>query len=584
MFNYQFPCHRKLEPTLNENDNKGLQYKISNDRRSFIVIANVKAFWSLMWEWNDEVKRMIGAALALIPFARISTAENTAQKLENDLVMKKDKYQKKPPKYSKPQLIGLIIGPTLFLLIKLFVTPADMSGDANTVLASVAWIATWWVTEAIPIPITSLLPLLLFPLSGVMETGEVSASYGDDLIFLFAGSFMIALSMEKWNLHKRVALSIIAFIGANPRLIILGFMVATGFISMWISNTATTLMMVPISLAVTKHVADSLKNNTEIDTSPGKFPFGTALMLGTAYSATIGGFGSLVGAPANIILAGTVEELYGVEITFAHWFIFGIPMVVLLIPLVWLYLTRVAFPINLKNIPGGRNIVKEDLKQLGKMGYEEKVILTVFTLTALAWLTRSFFLNKFIPGLDDTLIALLGGIILFLIPAKNREGNIMDWNTALKLPWGILWLFGGGLALAAGIMKSGLDEWIGGQLVNFGNIPLILTIGLIVAMVTILTEFTSNTATSTMVYPIVAAAAASLGTNPLILMVAANMGATFAYMFPVAAPPNAIVFGTGYVKMADMAKSGVWLNLFSIVFSVIVVYYYVPIIFGNLMP
>src|SRR5690625_1376602 len=238
---------------------------------------------------------------------------------------------------------------------------------------------------------------------------------------------------------------------------------------------------------------------------------------------------------------------------------------------------------NIKNIPGGRGIVKKDLEQLGKMNYEEKVILTVFTLTALAWITRSLFLNNFIPGLDDTLIALLGGMILFLLPAKNQEGNIMDWNTALKLPWGILWLFGGGLALAAGIMKSGLDEWIGEQLITFGNVPLFLTIGLIVATITILTEFTSNTATSTMVYPIVAVAAASLGTDPIVLMVAANMGATFAYMFPVAAPPNAIVFGTGYVKMAEMAKTGIWLNLCSIIFTVFIVYYYVPIIFGDFM-
>src|SRR5690625_2719831 len=474
-------------------------------------MTSVKAFWHLMWEWNDQIKRMMKAVLTLIPMANVSTAQSTAQKMESDVKIKKDKDPKKHHNYSKPQLIGLIIGPVLFILIKLFISPADMSSDANTVLAAIAWIATWWVTEAIPIPLTSLLPLLIFPLNGIMETGEVSASYGDSLIFLFAGSFMIALSMEKWNLHNRVSLSIIAIIGANPNLIILGFMVATGFLSMWISNTATTLMMVPISLAVTKQVSDSLKNNPEIDTSPGKFPFGTALMLGTAYSATIGGFGSLVGAPANIILAGTIKNLYGIEITFARWFLFGIPMVVILIPLVWLYLIKIAFPMNIKNIPGGRGIVKKDLEQLGKMNYEEKVILTVFTLTALAWITRSLFLNNFIPGLDDTLIALLGGMILFLLPAKNQEGNIMDWNTALKLPWGILWLFGGGLALAAGIMKSGLDEWIGEQLITFGNVPLFLTIGLIVATITILTEFTSNTATSTMVYPIVAVAAASLG-------------------------------------------------------------------------
>ena len=405
----------------------------------------VKSFWLLMWDWHGEIKRMMKTAvLTILSFAKITTSNETTQKLENNLTKKKEPNLKTPPNYTKPQLIGLIVGPLLFITIKLFVAPPDMSSDANTVLATAAWIATWWITEAIPIPITSLLPILIFPLSGVMGTGEVAASYGDDLIFLFAGSFMIALAMEKWNLHKRVALSIIAFIGTNPNMIILGFMVATGFLSMWISNTATTLMMVPISLAVTKHVGDLMKNKSklDIDTTPGNFPFGTALMLGTAYAATVGGFGSLVGAPANIILAGTVKELYGVEISFARWLLFGVPMVVIMIPLIWFYLTRIAYPMKTKGIPGGREIIKKDLDGLGKMSYEEKIVLTVFLLMGFGWITRSFFLNNFIPHLDDTLIALFGGIILFLIPAKNTIGKIMDWNTALKLPWGILWLFG----------------------------------------------------------------------------------------------------------------------------------------------
>ncbi|RAZ69092.1 SLC13 family permease [Planococcus maitriensis] len=544
-----------------------------------------KKWWVQMWAWNDQAKAMMKAILTLNVLAMSTAARSTADLSKEE----KTKYanSKEPhdrsTSYTKPQLIGLLLGPILFLLIKLLVSPADMSATAVTVLAIVAWVATWWVTEAMPIPITSLLPLLLFPLLGVMETGVVSANYGDPLIFLFAGSFMIALSMEKWNLHKRIALSIISFVGTNPNMLILGFMVATAFLSMFISNTATTMMMVPISLAVAKHVADSLKGKTEVDTTPGKFPFGTALMLGTAYAATIGGFGSLVGAPANIILAATVKSLYDVEITFARWFLFGLPMVAILIPLIWLYLTKIAFPMKLQSMPGGREIVKKELVGLGKMSYEEKVILTVFTLTGVAWITRSFILNKFIPGLDDTLIALIAGILLFAIPAKNKDGNILDWDTILKLPWGILWLFGGGLALAAGIMESGLDQWIGGQLTGFGNIPLFVTIALIVGTITIMTEFTSNTATATMVYPIVAVAATTLGTDSIILMVAANMGATFAYMFPVAAPPNAIVFGTGYVKMSTMALTGVWLNLFSIVFSVIIAYFYVPIIFGHLM-
>jgi len=545
-----------------------------------------KALWARMWALDGQTKDIMKAIVTL-NFSSLGSATALAEKPIDKKSVNHKPIPKEPDKkatnYTKPQLIGLFLGPALFLLIKFFVSVTEMSPEAVSVLGVVAWIATWWVTEAMPIPITSLMPLLLFPFLGVMETGDVSANYGDPLIFLFAGSFMIALSMERWNLHKRIALSIIAFIGTNPSMLILGFMVATAALSMFISNTATTMMMVPISLAVTKHVADSLKNSN-VDTTPGKFPFGTALMLGTAYAATIGGFGSLVGAPANIILAATVKTLYDVDISFARWLLFGVPMVVLLIPTIWLYLTRVAFPMKIDNIPGGRTIIKKELNSLGKMSYEEKVVLTVFSLTGIAWITRSFVLNDLIPGLDDTLIALMAGILLFVIPAKNKEGSILDWNTLSKLPWGILWLFGGGLALAAGIMSSGLDQWIGGQLTSFSNIPLFITIGLIVATITILTEFTSNTATATMVYPIVAVAAVTLGTDPIILMVAANMGATFAYMFPVAAPPNAIVFGTGYVKMSTMAFTGIWLNLFSLIFTVIVVYFYVPLIFGNLIP
>lgn len=542
----------------------------------------LRNIWNLMWAWDRQVRNFFKFTLSLF------TPGNKDKVVKDYGNFKVPSKANRPPSYSMPQKIGLVLGPLLFVMVKILPTPDAMPAEANTVLAAILWVATWWVTEAIPIPVTSLLPIILFPLGGVMETGDVTANYGDSLIFLFAGSFMIALSMEKWDLHRRVALSIITFVGTNPNTIILGFMIATAFISMWISNTATTMLMIPIALAVTKQFSDQLKESGSLDnpvmeTAPGNFKFGTALMLGLAYSATIGGFGSLIGAPANIILAGTLNNLYDLEITFANWLLFGVPLVLILIPLLWLYLTKVAFRMNIKGIPGGRELIKKDLNALGKMSYEEKVVLTVFGFTALAWITRSFFLNNFIPLLDDALIAVIGGVLLFLIPAKNREGNIMDWNTALKLPWGILWLFGGGLALASGIMNSGLDEWIGSLLGAFEGMPTIVAIALIVATITIMTEFTSNTATATMAYPIVAVVAVTLGMNPITLMIAANMGATFAYMFPVAAPPNAIVFGTGYVKMSSMALTGVWLNLISIVISVLVVYFYVPIVFRGLM-
>ena len=546
----------------------------------------VRTVWQQLWTWNDQVTHWLKVSVLPNKISSLEKKEKNAVKSKGkvDFEQHPEPGEKKSSTYTKPQLIGLIVGPLLFLLINNFFFAPEITKEAVAVLAILAWVATWWVTEAIPIPLTSLLPLVLFPLMGIMSTGAVSTSYGDPLIFLFAGSFMIALTMEKWNLHRRIALGIIAVIGTNPNTLILGFMTATGFLSMWISNTATTMMMVPMSLAVTKQVADSLKaNGSTIDTSPGKFPFGTALMLGTAYAATLGGFGTLIGAPANTILAATVKKLYGVEISFAQWMLFGVPLVVILIPLVWLYLVKVAHPMNIKNIPGGRTIIKKELKELGKMGYEEKIVLTVFSLVAISWITRSFVLQNFIPGIDDTVIALLGAFALFLIPNKDKTGKVLDWNTVLKLPWGILWLFGGGLALASGITSSGLNEWIGGLLVNFVDIPSWITITLIVCVILALTEFTSNTATATMVYPIVAAAAAALGFDPIVLMVAACMAATFAFMFPVAAPPNAIVFGTGYVRMSVMAKTGLWLNAIGIIFIILVVWFFVPLIFGGLI-
>ncbi|WP_298785591.1 DASS family sodium-coupled anion symporter [uncultured Marinococcus sp.] len=544
---------------------------------------NFTKTWNHLWHWNDRVKSQLKNSVKILTFSQPEPkrADNVSESERQELENEEPNPPNEPRLYSKVQLIGLFLGPILFLLIQFVVQPETMSAEAVSMLGMIAWIATWWVTETLPIPVTSLLPIVLFPVLGIMEMEGVTASYGDPLIFLFAGSFMIALTMEKWNLHKRIALSVIAFVGTNPNTIILGFMIATGFLSMWISNTATTMMMVPISIAVAKHVSDSLKD-TDIDTSPGVFPFGTALMLGTAYAATIGGFGTLIGAPANTILAATLNNLYDVQIAFANWMMFGVPLVVVLVPLVWFYLIKIAFPMKVDHIPGGREIIKEELHGLGKTQYEEKIVLTIFSLTAFAWITRSFLLENFIPGINDTIIALCGALLLFLIPSKNKKDTILDWNTALKLPWGILWLFGGGLALAAGITNSGLDSWLGEKLVAFSNAPLFVILLFIIGLITLLTEFTSNTATSTMVYPIVAAGAATLGTDPVVLMIAACMGATFAFMFPVAAPPNAIVFASGYVKMSKMASAGIWLNLICIIISCLIVLYFVPIVFGNL--
>src|SRR5699024_156687 len=376
-----------------------------------------------------------------------------------------------PPSYNQVQLIGLVFGPLLFVITLLFFRPADLSAEGLAILASTLWIAVWWITEAVPIPVTSLLPLVLFPITNGLEMDLTASSYGDETIFLFMGGFIIALAMEKWNLHRRIAITIISVIGTNMNQIILGFMIATGFLSMWISNSATAMMMVPIGLAITYQVSDALKGNASIDTSKENFGFGKALMLGIAYSASLGGISTLIGTPPNTLLAGAVIKMYGIEISFAEWMLFGVPFSWVFIFIVWGYLVKVAYPSKIKDLPGGRGVIEEEQRKLGLASTEEKLVFIVFSLAAFSWITRSFFLSKFINGITDGTIAMAFAIILFMIPSVNKKGDrLLDWKTAVNLPWGILLLFGGGLAIAEGFIESGLSEWIGSQLIGLKGI------------------------------------------------------------------------------------------------------------------
>src|SRR5699024_1925346 len=406
---------------------------------------------------------------------------------------------KTPRTYKTGQLIGLILGPFLFIAILLFFKPEGLSSEGVAVLASTLWIAVWWITEAVPIPVTSLLPLVLFPLSQGLDIDATASSYGDETIFLFMGGFMIALAMEKWNLHRRIALTIISVIGTNMNMIILGFMVATGFLSMWISNTATAMMMVPIGLAIIYQISDALKDNPEIDTSQENFGFGKSLMLAIAYSASIGGISTIIGTPPNTILKGAIETMYGIELSFANWMLFGVPLAWLFIFIVWIYLTRFAFPQKIKEIPGGRKIIQDEKVKIGKASPEEIIVFIVFLLAALSWITRSFFITKYLPGVSDGVIAIFFAIVLFIIPSiRFKNDRLLDWETAVKLPWGILLLFGGGLAIAAGFVSSGLSEWIGLQLSGLKGLNLLLVIFIVTLLVIFLTEITSNTATASM--------------------------------------------------------------------------------------
>ncbi|MEO9480232.1 MAG: SLC13 family permease [Maribacter dokdonensis] len=471
------------------------------------------------------------------------------------------------------QNIGRVLGPLVFFLILFFFHPEDLSKEANAVLASVAWVAIWWVTEAIPIYVTALLPLILFPLTGGLSLTETATSYGHKYIFLYMGGFILAIAIEKWNLHRRIALTIINLIGTNVINIILGFMLATAFLSMWISNTAAAVIILPIAMAIVYQLND----NPDTEKDENKI-FGKALMLAIAYSASIGGIATLIGTPTNLVLAGVVQTTFGKEITFSEWFVLGFPIAIILLFLCWYYLTRFAFTFKQKDFPGGRSEISARLKALGKMGFEEKSILVVFVVTAFAWIARSFLLQRFIPKMDDTIIAMITVVILFLLPTREKGKRLMDWQDAVKLPWGILLLFGGGLTLALGFDTSGLALWIGSKLSALQVLPFFLLLMILISIVNFMTEITSNIATTAILLPVLVSLAPVLGVHPYYLMIAATLAASCAFMLPVATPPNAVVFGSGYLEMQDMVKKGFWLNIISILILTVVVYIVLPMV------
>ena len=463
--------------------------------------------------------------------------------------------------------IGLILGPLLFVVFQSWVHPEGMSEPARAVLASTLWVATWWITEAIPIPVTSLLPIVLFPMTGALPIQRTTEAFGHPLIFLYVGGFIIAVAIERWNLHRRIAMNIIYWVGTNTRMIVLGFMLATALLSMWISNTATAVMMLPIGMAVVTHLAGDSAQKAQI---------GKILMLAIAYAASIGGVATLIGTPTNLVLAGVIEELYGKEISFTEWFVFGLPISIVLLTICWIYLTRVAGKLGVSSIPGGRAEIRRQLHALGKLTYEERIVGIVFAATALCWILRSFVLNQWLPGLNDTIIAIAGASILFFLPSRQKSQMLLDWEAAVRIPWGIILLFGGGLALAAGFQTTGLAEWIGSQLTLLEGVHLVILILVLIAAVNFLTEITSNVATASMILPILASLALAINVHPYGLMVAATVAASCAFMLPVATPPNAVVFGSGYLRIPDMVRTGIWMNLISIVLLTLAVYLLLP--------
>ncbi|MCK2047219.1 SLC13 family permease [Chromohalobacter moromii] len=447
--------------------------------------------------------------------------------------------------------IGLWLGPLWVILCLVVPAPASMSSPAWACVGFALLMATWWATEAIPIPATSLLPMVLAPLLGIDELDAVAANYADPIIYLFLGGFLLGIAMQRWNLHRRIALKVLSIVGQKPRQQIAGFMIATGFISMWVSNTATSIMMLPIGMSVVSLLGDG--DSREVSR------YATALLLAIAYSASIGGVATLIGTPPNALLAGYLSG-EGIDIGFAEWMTIGLPVSIVMMAVTWWWLTYKGF--DLQQSDDGGEMIRRELESLGTMTAAERRVGLVFLMAAAAWMFRPLLNQAGLDWLSDTTIALTAGVGLFLIPSGDKaRGALLDWDSAKELPWGVLLLFGGGLALAGMIKSSGLAEWIAQQLSIFSVFPVLMLVGIIVLVIIFLTEVTSNTATAAAFLPLLGALAISLDMDPLLITVPAAIAASCAFMMPVATPPNAIVFATGHMKIQSMIRAGLLLNI-----------------------
>ncbi len=479
-----------------------------------------------------------------------------------------------PASYGLRQYVGLGLGPICFLAVLLLPPPSGLAITAWYTLGIALLMATWWIAESIPIPATSLLPLGLFPILRVNTIQETAAPYAHPIIFLFMGGFMIALGMMRWGLHRRIAIWIISHAGTGPRALIAGFMVATAGLSMWVSNTATALMMLPVALSVIA-LADSKANSDRF-----KHHFSVALLLGVAYAANIGGMGTLIGTIPNAFISAFFENEYGYTITFTKWLSVGAPLVIVGIPALFFILTRVLYPFDKHDLIGSRELIAQERDKLGQMNKGEKIVAIVFLCTALLWITRPL-LSSLIPGLTDAGIAIIGGLSLFVLPVDLKRGVfVQDWETTKQLPWGALILIGGGLSLAAAVSGSGLAAWLGESLEPLQQFPTILILLLTTGLIIFLTEITSNTATTATFLPVLAALALAVGESPLLMAIPAALGASCAFMLPVATPPNAIIYGSDRVAVFEMARAGVWLNIVFLVLITMCAYSLIIWIFG----
>lgn len=462
--------------------------------------------------------------------------------------------------------MGLILGPAVLLLVLLLPPPAGLEPPAWRTAGAGMLMAIWWITEAVPIPATALLPLVLFPLLGISAIGPTAAPYANPVIFLFMGGFLMAAALERCGLHRRLALAVIRVFGLKPRNLVAGFMLATGLISMGVSNTATVIMMLPMATSVIVLAEPGAAGeDPHAVRGPVVLNFSVCLLLGIAYAASIGGMGTLIGTPPNALLAGFMSETYGVQLGFFRWMLVGVPLVAVSLPLCWLLLTRLLYPIALREIPGGEAMFAREAASLGPLSRAEIQVAAITLLVALAWVFQGL-LERIVPGISDAGIAMTGAVLLFALPVDWRRMRFaLTWADAERLPWGVLVLFGGGLSLAGAIQATGLAAWIGEALAGMSAWPIAFITLAVTAIIIFLTELTSNTATAAAFLPVVAALALGIGQDPMLLAIPAALAASCAFMLPVATPPNAIVFATGHLTIPQMARAGVWLNLLFIV-------------------
>jgi solute carrier family 13 (sodium-dependent dicarboxylate transporter), member 2/3/5 len=457
--------------------------------------------------------------------------------------------------YGVRQWSGWVIGPAALLLTLVLPAPEGLS-DAGWCTAGAALLmAVFWITEPIPIPATALLPLVLFPALGLGDIQQTAAPFANPIVFLFLGGFIIALAMQRWRLHRRVAIALIARLGTRPPAIIAGFLLSSALISMWVSNTATALMMLPIAMSV----MGLLSNEAQL--SPSHRAFGSALLLAVAYGATTGGMGTLIGTPPNALLAAYVQNIYGWNIGFGQWMLLGVPVVLMTLPIVYVVLTRVMFKLDTSELPGMAALIRAERGRLGRPGRGELTVAVVFALTAAGWVFQPL-IAQAVPLVSDTTIAMTGALSLFMIPVDLRRGAfVMDWHATRDVPWGVLLLFGGGLSLAGNIERHGLAVYLGTLASGLEGLPVVLVLGIVCFGILLLTELTSNTATAATFLPIAGALALSLGQNPLLFLIPTALAANCSFMLPVGTPPNAIVYGSGLITLPQMARAGMILNV-----------------------